>query len=63
MLPLDRERLFAALTLAAMALFVASSATPLVRWGRWLRRLSVAAFALATVAALVETALWWSGHG
>jgi ABC-type enterochelin transport system permease subunit len=62
MLPIDRQRLLWALTLAAMALFVASGVAPPARWGRWLRRLSVAAFVLAAVAALVETALWWGGH-
>ena len=61
--PIDRQRLFWALTLAAMALFVASGRMRPARWGRWLRRLSVAAFALAAAAALIEAALWWSGHG
>jgi hypothetical protein len=59
--PLDRQRLFAALTLVAMALFVSSGLGPAARWGRWLRAGAVAALALAMIAALVEIVLWWGG--
>lgn len=63
MIPIDRQRLFSALTLAAMALFVAAGTPPLARWSRWLRLLSIAAFVMALIAALVAALLWWSGRG
>jgi hypothetical protein len=62
MRPLDQQ-LFAALTLAVMALFVASGYRPLGRWRRWLRLAALVLFALAVLAALVEIALWLGAAG
>ncbi|HTV89890.1 MAG TPA: hypothetical protein VME41_12825 [Stellaceae bacterium] len=59
--PLDRQQLFSALMLAAMALFVASGAPSLGRWRRRLRLGAVALFALAMTAVLVEIGLWLGG--
>jgi hypothetical protein len=59
----ERQQLFSALTLLAMALFVSSGYGPLSRWRRGLRLAAIVAFALAVVAALIEIALWLSGRG
>jgi len=58
----DRQRLFTALILAVMALFVASGLPPALRWRRQLRLLAIVGFLAALAAALAEIALWWSGH-
>jgi hypothetical protein len=63
MRPIDRQQLFAALTLAVMALFVASGYAPLGRWRRWLRPAAIVLFALAIVAALGEIARWLGAAG
>jgi hypothetical protein len=60
---LPREPLLAALTLAVMALFVASGYAAPARWRRRLRLAAIAAFLAALVAALIETALWWGAGG
>jgi hypothetical protein len=59
----DPQRLFSALTLLVMALFVSSGWAPLARWRRPLRLAAVAIFALAVIAVLVEIALWMTGRG
>jgi hypothetical protein len=59
--PFDRQRLFAALTLVVMALFVSAGMAPQPRWRRALRLAAIVGFVLALLAALAEIALWWSG--
>jgi multisubunit Na+/H+ antiporter MnhB subunit len=60
---LPREPLLAALTLAVMALFVASGYAAPARWRRRLRLAAIVAFVAALVAALAGIALWWAGGG
>jgi hypothetical protein len=60
---LDRQQLFSALTLVAMALFVAGGIAPNSRWRRALRAAAITAFGLAVAAALIEIALWWNDAG
>ena len=59
---LDRQRLFTALILTIMALFVASGVPFATRWRRVLRLAAILGFALALGAALVEIVWWWIGQ-
>ncbi len=60
---LDRQRLFAALTLLVMALFVAAGLPHAARWRRLLQRAALIGFVVALAAALFEIGLWWVGLG
>jgi hypothetical protein len=59
----DRQRLFSALILVIMALFVASGLPPAARWRGPLQFAAIGAFLIAVAAALVEIALWLIGRG
>ncbi len=61
MSPFERQRLFSALILLTMALFVASGYRPAARWRRQLRIAAIAAVYLAHAAACVQIALWLVG--
>ncbi len=54
----DRHRLFAALILMVMALFVASGVPPTARWRRPLRIAAITGFFIALAVALAEIAFW-----
>ena len=57
----ERQRLFSALILIIMALFVSSGVARPTRWRRPLRLAAITGFAVAVAAALAEIFLWWSG--
>ncbi len=57
----DRQRLLTGLILVVMALFVASSVAPAMRWRRPLRLAAITGFFIALALAFTEIALWWSG--
>jgi len=59
MAPLDRQRMFAALLLAIMALFVSSRSPFAGRWRPLLQRAAIIAFVLAVAVAIAQIALWW----
>lgn len=58
----ERQRLFSALILVVMALFVASGLRPAARWRRGLRLAAIFGFLLALAAALAEIVWWWAGR-
>ena len=60
---LETARLFNALVLIVMALFVASGMQGAGRWRRPLRLAAIIGFAAAVVLALAETGMWWAGAG
>lgn len=59
---LEPQRLFSALTMLVMALFVAGNVVADRRWRGWLRRAAIAGFAVAAAAALVQIAFWSAGY-
>ncbi len=59
----ERQRLFSALILVVIALFVSSGLPPAARWRRRLRLAAVVGFLIALAAALGEIVLWWIGRG
>lgn len=58
----DRQQLFAALLLLAMALFVSAGYPPAARWRPHIKIASIFVFCVAVVLALVEIALWWAAR-
>lgn len=55
----ERERMFSALILLIIALFVAPRYPPAARWRRELQLGAIVAFCVAVGWALVEIGLWW----
>lgn len=58
MIPFDRQRLFSALVLLVMALFLTAGYVPAGPWRRHLRRAAIAGFLVALAAALFHLAFW-----
>jgi len=59
----DRQRLFSALLLLAMALFVSAGAPFAARWRRQIRFAAIAGFCIALAMALGEIAVWLIARG
>jgi hypothetical protein len=59
--PGSPDRLFSALTLLVIGLFVASGIVRTTRWRPRLRAAALIAFAAAVLVALGASVLWWRG--
>jgi hypothetical protein len=55
----ERQQMFSALMLLAIALFVSGAYPPAARWRRELRIAAIVAFCVALGWSLVEIGLWW----
>jgi hypothetical protein len=59
----ERQQMFSALMLLAVALFVAGIFPPAARWRRELRIGAIVAFCAAVAWAVAEIGMWWMAGG